>query len=93
MIITIDDYISWRKSTKCINLKYIAGDTAVLSISKNGVDAQAMYINSLLTEYSIDPGCWFTVETLGYKTEIEENINLGSITIAPENWRPTPLQN
>ena len=78
MIITIDDYISWRKSTRCINLKYIAGDTAVLSISKNGVDAQAMYINSILTEYSIEPGCWFTVETLGYKTEIEENINSGS---------------
>jgi len=75
MIITIDDYISWRKSTKCINLKYIAGDTAVLSISKNGVDAQAMYINSILTEYSIEPGCWFTVETLGYKTEIEEKTN------------------
>ena len=64
----------------------------MLSISKNGVDAQAMYINSVLTEYSIDPGCWFTVETLGYKTEIEENINSGSIIIAPENWRPTPLQ-
>jgi len=52
-----------------------------------------MYINTVLTEYSIDPGCWFTVETLGYKTEIEENINSGSIIIAPENWRPTPIQN
>ena len=92
MIITIEDYISWRKSTKCIMLKYLAGDTAVLSISKNGVDAHAMYINSVLTEYIIDPGYWFTLETLGYKTEIEENINAGSITIAPEDWRPTPFR-
>ena len=23
----------------------------------------------------------------------DRNINLGRITIAPENWRPTPLQN
>ena len=90
MIITIEDYISWRKSTKGIYISYISGDTAVLSISKNGIDAQSMYINSSLNEYTIDPHCWFTIETLGRATEIEVNINLRSITIAPEDWRPIP---
>ena len=92
MIITIEDYISWRKSNKGIYIRYITGDTAVLSISKNGIDAQAIHINGALRECTIDADCWFTIETLGYQTEVEENINSGSIIMAPDDWRPSPIK-
>ena len=33
------------------------------------------------------------LKQMGYLfVQIEENINSGSVIIAPENWRPTPLQ-
>ena len=90
MLLSIENYISWRKSNKEIHIRYISGDTAVLSISKNGIDAEAMYINDLSKEYIIEAECWFTIETLGYETELEDNINIGNLTLAPEDWKPEP---
>tara|TARA_B100000900_G_C20424007_1_gene652133 strand:+ start:123 stop:404 length:282 start_codon:yes stop_codon:yes gene_type:complete len=92
MIITIENYISWRKSSKSIFIRYISGDTAVLSISRNGIDAEAMYIGSSLREYLINPGNWFTLETLGHETEVEANISSGDIIVASDDWKPTPLK-
>ena len=51
-----------------------------------------MHINGVLRECTIDADCWFTIETLGYQTEVEENINSGSIIMAPDDWRPSPLK-
>ena len=93
MLISIENYISWRKSNKVIHLRYISGDTAVLSISKNGIDAEAMYINDLSKEYIREAECWFTIETLGLKTQLEDNINIGNITVASDDWRPEPRLN
>ena len=52
MIITIEDYISWRKSNKGIYIRYIAGDTAVLSISKNGIDC-LLYTSDAADDLSV----------------------------------------
>ena len=90
MLLSIENYISWRKSNKEIYIRYISGDTAVLSISKNGIDAEAMYISEVLKEYIIEPNCWFTIETLGLQTELEDNIKFGNIKVASDNWRPEP---
>jgi hypothetical protein len=92
MLLSIENYISWRKSNKEIHIRYISGDTAVLSISKNGIDAKAMYINELSKEHIIEAECWFTIEALGIQTELEDNVNCGKITVALEDWRPEPLK-
>ncbi len=93
MLLSIENYISWRKSNKEIHIRYISGDTAVLSISKNGIDAEAMYINDLSKEYIIEAECWFTIETLGIQTELEDNIHIGKLTVAPDDWKPEPRLN
>jgi len=93
MLLSIENYISWRKSNKEIYIRYISGDTAVLSISKNGIDAEAMYINDLSKEYIIEAECWFTIETLGIQTELEDNIQIGKLTVAPDHWKPEPRLN
>ena len=93
MLLSIENYISWRKSNKEIHIRYIYGDTAVLSISKNGIDAEAMYISEVLKEYIIEPNCWFTIETLGIQTELEDNIHIGNLTVAPDDWKPEPRLN
>ena len=93
MLLSIENYISWRKSNKEIHIRYISGDTAVLSISKNGIDAKAMYINDLFKEYIIEAECWFTIETLGLQTKLEDNIYIGKLTVAPDDWKPEPRLN
>ena len=93
MLLSIENYISWRKSNKEIYIRYISGDTAVLSISKNGIDAEAMYISEVLKEYIIEPNCWFTIETLGLQTKLEDNIHIGKLTVAPDDWKPEPRLN
>ena len=93
MLLSIENYISWRKSNKEIHIQYISGDTAVLTISKNGIDAEAMYISKILKEYIIEPNCWFTIETLGLQTKLEDNIHIGKLTVAPDDWKPEPRLN
>ena len=67
MLLSIENYISWRKSNKEIHIRYISGDTAVLSISTNGIDAEAMYISEILKEYIIEPNCWLQLRHWGCK--------------------------
>ena len=93
MLLSIENYISWRKSNKEIYIRYISGDTAVLSISKNGIDAEAMYISEVLKEYIIEPNGRFTIETLGLQTKLEDNIPIGKLTVAPDDWKPEPRLN
>jgi len=43
--LSIDDYISWRMPVKDISISLISGDIVVLTISPNGIDAYAQYLN------------------------------------------------
>ena len=87
--LTLDVYLSWRSSEEDLRLRLTSGDTAVLTLSENGHDAQAIHLN-VGSEIEISAGHWFTIETLGTQSEITFNKDNFKETIAPPEWRPIP---
>jgi len=88
-VLNLDVYLSWRSSEEDLRLRLTSGDTAVLTLSENGHDAEAIHLN-VGSEIEIPAGHWFTIETLGTQSEITFNKNNFKETIAPPEWRPIP---
>ena len=65
------------------------GDTAVLTLSENGHDAQAIHLE-IGKVVKISAGHWFTIETLGSVSVILDIADFKEI-IAPPDWRPEPV--
>ena len=89
VILDLDKYLSWRSSEEELCLRLTNGDTAVLTLSENGHDAQAMYLE-IGKAIKISAGHWFTIETLGTESEVTFNKRDFKETIAPPDWRPEP---
>ena len=89
VVVNLDEYLSWRSSEEDLCLRLTSGDTAAITISENGHDAQAIHLN-IGSEIEIPAGQWFTIETLGIQTKITFNKDKFKETIAPLEWRPTP---
>ena len=89
VILDLDKYLSWRSSEEELCVRLTKGDAAVLTLSENGYDAQAMHLK-IGNSIKILAGHWFTIETLGIKSEISFNISDFKETIAPPDWRPKP---
>ena len=88
-VLNLDVYLSWRSSEEDLRLRLTSGDTAVLTLSVNRHDAEAIHLN-VGSEIEIPAGHWFTIETLGTQSEITFNKDNFKETIAPPEWRPTP---
>ena len=43
--LNLDVYLSWRSSEEDLRLRLTSGDTAVLTLSENGHDAEAIHLN------------------------------------------------
>ena len=89
IVLDLDKYLSWRSSEVALRLRLTSGDTAVLTVSENGHDAESIHLN-VGSEIEIPAGHWFTIETLGTQSKIAFNINNFKETIAPPDWRPLP---
>lgn len=88
--LSLDEYLSWRRLNKDVRLRLSDGDPVVLSMSKNGHDAEAMYLQSVADVAFIDTGCWFTAETLGVSSTLKIDPGDYKEELAPEEWRPSP---
>ena len=89
VILNLDRYLSWRSSEVELCLRLTNGDTAVLTLSENGHDAQAIHLE-IGKVIKISAGHWFTIETLGTGSEITFDIADFKEIIAPPDWRPEP---
>ena len=89
IVLDLDKYLSWRSSEVALRLRLTSGDTAVLTVSENGHDAESIHLN-VGSEIDIPAGHWFTIETLGTQSKISLNKDNFKETIAPPDWRPLP---
>ena len=89
VILDLDKYLSWRSSEEELCVRLTKGDAAVLTLSENGYDAQAIHLE-FGRSIKISAGHWFTIETLGTESEVSFNISDFKETIAPPDWRPEP---
>ena len=89
VILDLDKYLSWRSSEEELCLRLTNGDTAVLTLSENGHDAQAIHLE-IGKVVKISAGHWFTIETLGTVSVITFDIADFKEIIAPPDWRPDP---
>ena len=87
IVLDLDEYLSWRSSEEDLCLRLTSGDTAALTISENGHDAEAIHLN-VGSEIEIPAGHWFTIETLGTQSKIAFYKDNFKETIAPPDWRP-----
>jgi len=78
---------------------FAGGDPLVLTLSKDGHDAEATYLGPDLSKGQnahivIPPNCWQTAETLGSWTLasciVAPAFSFSGFELAPENWRPMP---
>ena len=88
--LSLDEYLSWRRLDKDVRLRLSEGDPVVLSMSKNGHDAEAKYLRSVADVALIDSGCWFTAETLGVTSTVEIDPGDYKEELASAEWRPSP---
>ncbi len=89
--LSIDEYISWRMQEKDISIRILSGDIVVLTISPNGIDAYAQYLN-VAEEKEVKAHQWFTIETMGYESRVQIHPSDIGYKIADENWKPMPLK-
>lgn len=89
--LSIDEYVSWRMPKKDISISLISGDIVVLTISPNGIDAYAQYLN-VGEKKELKAYQWFTTETMGNQSIVEIIPNDIEFRIAGDNWKPTPLK-
>ena len=72
-----------------LSLRLTSGDTSVLTVSKNGHDAESILLN-VGSETEIPTGYYFTIETLGTQSKVAFDKDNFKETIAPPDWRPLP---
>lgn len=89
--LSIDEYISWRMPLKDISISLISGDIVVLTVSPNGIDAYAEYLN-VGEKKELKAHQWFTTETMGNQSMVQILPNNIEFKIADDNWKPTPLK-
>ena len=90
---------AWHRVDATEIWHFAAGDPLVLTLSKDGHDADAKYLGSDLTRDQnphvvIPPHCWQTAETLGRWTLVScivaPAFDFAGFELAPKDWRPTP---
>lgn len=89
IILDLENYLSWRSPTVDLVLFVINGDTTVVTISLNGHDAEAIYLN-VGDKIKILSGSWYTIETLGMQSEIKFNPEKFEEITASLDWKPLP---
>ena len=88
--LSLDEYLSWRRSDIRVSLRFNSGDPVVLSMSVNGYDAEAKYLRTPADVVELDAGCWFAAETLGVTSILEIDPGNYRENLAPVDWRPQP---
>ena len=86
----INYFLSWRRANVTILITWLSGDPLVLTTSINGHDAEAIHISISNTKYKIMAGPWYTMETLGEKSEIGFTPDTFIEELAEKHWRPSP---
>jgi predicted cupin superfamily sugar epimerase len=90
---------AWHRVDATEIWHFAAGDPLVLTLSKDGHDAESRYLGADLTKDQnphvvIPPHCWQTAETLGRWTLVScivaPAFDFAGFELAPKDWRPTP---
>ena len=88
--IDINHFLSWRRANLPLIITWLSGAPLVLTKSINGHDAESIHISISNLEHKINAGSWYTIETLGEKSEIGFMPNMLKEELAEKNWRPSP---
>ena len=86
----INHFLSWRRADVPIMITWLSGAPLVLTTSINGHDAEASHVSISNLEHKIVAGSWYTIETLGEKSEIGFIPNTFIEELAEKHWRPSP---
>lgn len=86
----LDNFLSWRRFTRPIDLVVGSGDPVALTVSPNGHDAESTKMMVGTAARSIRVGEWLTGETLGRHSTVKLIGDIGQEELAPGDWRPTP---
>ena len=90
LILTLDSFISWRRNSKDIRISVTNGDPMVITISRNGHDAQSHHLSALSGSLQVPKDYWYSAETLGITSQIAIEPSDFCEELAPEGWRPSP---
>ena len=90
IMLDLDRYLSWRSADRDVELKVTNGDNVVLTISPDGHDAESRYLGNGGASVLVKAGEWFTLETIGTRSEICFNIDDFRETVAAADWVPVP---
>ncbi len=88
--LSLDEYLSWRQLDIDVSFRLSGGDPVVLSMSVNGHDAEARYLQTTADVVEVVSGCWFAAETLGVSSILEIDPGNYKEDLAPADWRPQP---
>lgn len=94
------DVSHWHRVTDASEVwHYYAGAPLVITLSRNGHDAEAHRLGSNISmgerpQIVVPPNCWQTAASLGAWTLVGCTVSPGfefsSFELAPPDWRPTP---
>lgn len=94
------DVSHWHRVTDAAEAwHYYAGAPLVITLSKNGHDAEAHRLGSNISmgerpQIVVPPNCWQTATSLGAWTlvgcTVAPGFEFASFELAPPDWRPTP---
>ena len=90
VVLDLDKYLSWRSADRDLELKVTNGDNVVLTISPNGHDAHSMHLENGGASALVKGGEWFTLETIGLRSEICFNSDDFRETVEAADWMPVP---
>tara|TARA_Y100001933_G_C18891343_1_gene518432 strand:- start:586 stop:885 length:300 start_codon:yes stop_codon:yes gene_type:complete len=90
VVLDLDSYLSWRSVDRDLEIKVTSGDNVVLTISPNGYDAVSTHLENGGVGALVKAGEWFTLETVGIRSEICFNNNDFKETVAAAEWMPVP---
>lgn len=90
IILDLENYLSWRSPNIDLEIRVVGGDAVVLTVSKNGHDAEAKHLDVKGSGLVIKSGEWYTVETVGTRSEICFDIDSFEERIADADWIPVP---
>ena len=66
------------------------GYVAVITMSENGHDAEAIHLRVGSRAVQIPADNWYTIETLEIESEFNFDKEKFIETVAPPDWRPVP---
>jgi hypothetical protein len=90
VLLNRDKFLSSRSTDEDLLVSLVNGDVALITMSENGHDAEAIQLSVGSRAIQIPAGNWYTIETLGIESEFNFDKEKFTETIAPPDWRPVP---